>query len=74
MDIIPISEWLPSKQQGKPMIVAGPCSAESETQILSVAQTLAESRGVHLLRAGFGNPEHGQIHLKVWAKKRCLGS
>lgn len=56
MDIIPISEWLPSKQQGKPMIVAGPCSAESETQILSVAQTLAESRGVHLLRAGVWKP------------------
>ena len=40
----------------KPFIVAGPCSAESESQLLSTAQALAASGKVDVLRAGIWKP------------------
>lgn len=40
---------------GRPWIIAGPCSAESAEQMLSVAQTLAAG-GVRVLRAGVWKP------------------
>ena len=40
----------------KPFIVAGPCSAESEEQILSTAQGLAATGKVDVLRAGVWKP------------------
>jgi 3-deoxy-7-phosphoheptulonate synthase / chorismate mutase len=40
---------------GKPIVVAGPCSVESEEQVLMVAQTLQE-QGVSLLRGGAFKP------------------
>lgn len=39
----------------KPMIIAGPCSAESEEQVMSVAKELATA-GVSLFRAGIWKP------------------
>ena len=40
----------------KPLIIAGPCSAESEEQILSTAQGLAATGKVDYLRAGVWKP------------------
>lgn len=40
----------------KPFIIAGPCSAESEEQILSTAQGLAATGKVDVLRAGVWKP------------------
>lgn len=40
----------------KPFIIAGPCSAESEEQILSTAQNLAATGKVDVLRAGVWKP------------------
>ena len=40
----------------KPLIIAGPCSAESEEQILSTAQGLAATGKVDVLRAGVWKP------------------
>jgi 3-deoxy-7-phosphoheptulonate synthase / chorismate mutase len=40
---------------GKPVVVAGPCSVESEEQVLIVAQALQE-QGVSLLRGGAFKP------------------
>lgn len=40
----------------KPLIIAGPCSAESEEQLLSTAQGLAASGKVDVLRAGVWKP------------------
>ncbi len=40
----------------KPLIIAGPCSAESEEQILSTAQGLAATGKVDILRAGVWKP------------------
>ncbi|MBR3976819.1 MAG: bifunctional 3-deoxy-7-phosphoheptulonate synthase/chorismate mutase type II [Bacteroidaceae bacterium] len=43
------------KNSSAPTIVAGPCSAESEEQVLAVAAALA-GRGVSLFRAGLWKP------------------
>jgi chorismate mutase len=54
MQITPIHSWL--KNSGSPIIIAGPCSAESEAQIMLVSEKLASSKKVHLLRAGIWKP------------------
>ena len=54
LDIIPCSEWgfftLP-----RPMCIAGPCSAESEQQVMETARGLA-AFGIHVFRAGIWKP------------------
>jgi len=40
----------------KPIIIAGPCSAETEEQVFDTAQQLAEIGTVNLLRAGIWKP------------------
>lgn len=54
LDLIPVSEWgiftLP-----RPMVIAGPCSAESEGQVLETAKGLSEL-GIHMFRAGIWKP------------------
>ncbi|UTW64659.1 bifunctional 3-deoxy-7-phosphoheptulonate synthase/chorismate mutase type II [bacterium SCSIO 12741] len=47
---------LPRVKDKKPLLIAGPCSAESETQILSVAESLAAQKKVQLFRAGIWKP------------------
>ncbi len=39
-----------------PLIIAGPCSAESEEQLITVARALRESGRVHLFRSGVWKP------------------
>ena len=54
LDIIPASEWgfftLP-----RPMCIAGPCSAETEQQVMETAKGLHEF-GIHVFRAGIWKP------------------
>ncbi len=40
----------------RPMIISGPCSAETETQVLETAQRLAVTGKVDMLRAGIWKP------------------
>ncbi len=40
----------------RPLIIAGPCSAESEEQVVSTAKALAALKRVHILRAGVWKP------------------
>lgn len=47
-------EYMKSLKQ--PLIIAGPCSAESEEQVLATAQALAASGKVNILRAGVWKP------------------
>ena len=42
-------------EQGKPLIIAGPCAAESESQVMSTAVKLADI-GVRVFRAGVWKP------------------
>lgn len=54
LDIVPVSEWgfftLP-----RPMCIAGPCSAETEEQVMETAKGLADF-GIHVFRAGIWKP------------------
>ena len=42
-------------QVQRPLLISGPCSAESEEQVVQTAKELAQ-RGVHILRAGIWKP------------------
>ncbi|MCX2743040.1 chorismate mutase [Mangrovivirga sp. M17] len=43
-------------KQKRPVVISGPCSAESEEQLLSTARELAETGKVDILRAGIWKP------------------
>src|SRR5688500_16390739 len=49
-----ISSWLPT--DGKPIIISGSCSAETEDQTITTAKQLAATGKVHALRAGIWKP------------------
>jgi chorismate mutase len=53
-DILPMNSWLPVKSV--PFVIAGPCSAESEEQVLSTARALAKIPQVKVFRAGLWKP------------------
>ncbi len=44
------------KRNGRPYIIAGPCSAETEEQVLTAARTIAKNSHVDLFRAGIWKP------------------
>ncbi|MBO5915490.1 MAG: bifunctional 3-deoxy-7-phosphoheptulonate synthase/chorismate mutase type II [Bacteroidales bacterium] len=46
---------LPGMEENRPMVIAGPCSAETEEQVLTTAKQLAD-RGVKIFRAGVWKP------------------
>ena len=51
-DLQPIAT---AEQVGRPRVIAGPCSAESEEQIMTTARALAEY-GIKIFRAGIWKP------------------
>ncbi len=54
MDITPLNDWLP---HGKgPLVISGPCSAETEEQLLGTAMELARIEQVSVLRSGIWKP------------------
>lgn len=54
-NIEPIQSWFPGLCKG-PFIIAGPCSAESEKQVLKTAHELKEVDCVNVFRAGIWKP------------------
>jgi len=54
LQIKPLSEW--EEYNERPFVVAGPCSAESEKQVLETAIGLKETGKVDMLRAGIWKP------------------
>ena len=53
-DILDISTWL--KFDKTPWVIAGPCSAETEEQVLATARGLTRSAHVKVFRAGVWKP------------------
>ena len=53
MDIIPLSSW--AGVEGRPLIISGPCSAESEEQVMGAAKAL-KGQHIDILRAGIWKP------------------
>lgn len=49
-----IEEWLPSTD--KPLVISGPCSAESREQVLETARGLAKIPQVKVFRSGIWKP------------------
>ena len=54
LNIQPLSSWIDTK--GKPLLISGPCSAETEDQLLTTAHLLAATGKVNVLRAGIWKP------------------
>ena len=54
LNIEPFSNW--AKVSHEPFIISGPCSAETEEQLLATARLLKETGKVSVLRAGIWKP------------------
>src|SRR6478736_2768676 len=54
LQLEPMSKWLPTAS--KPVIISGPCSAETEEQTVATAKQIAATGKVHALRAGIWKP------------------
>lgn len=54
LNIQPLDSWLNIKSE--PLIISGPCSAETEEQLVSTAHLLAATGKVSVLRAGIWKP------------------
>ena len=54
LETTPVSQWnlFP---EGQPLVIAGPCSAESEIQVMETARRI-KSSGVNVFRAGIWKP------------------
>ena len=53
LDLEPLN--LPSDNGERPIVIAGPCSAETEEQVMTTARQLA-NKGCHIFRAGLWKP------------------
>jgi chorismate mutase len=54
LDILPIKDWLPNIDN--PLLIAGPCSLETEEQVLATARELAKDKRVFVYRGGVWKP------------------
>ncbi|MEO8861835.1 MAG: chorismate mutase [Ginsengibacter sp.] len=52
----PMKEIMQEKWKKRPLIISGPCSAETEDQVLETATRLAKTGKVDILRAGIWKP------------------
>jgi len=53
-DIIPLNDWLPT--ENFPLVISGPCSAETYEQVMATAKKLAAIPQVKIFRAGLWKP------------------
>jgi len=53
LELVSISKWMNTT---KPVIISGPCSAETEEQTIATAKQIAATGKVHALRAGIWKP------------------
>ena len=56
MNIKHINNWGLNRDTERPVLVAGPCSAETEEQVMQTALALAENEKVDIFRAGIWKP------------------
>jgi chorismate mutase len=54
LDLLPLSTWLKSGR--RKLIIAGPCGAESEEQVMETAKGIASNGKVSLFRSGVWKP------------------
>ena len=68
----PINEWF-KKLDSRPIIISGPCSAESEEQVLNTARQLKEIDRLRYSGPEYGSPELVPIPSKVVVTMRFNG-
>ena len=58
MDIVRMEDWGLGLDASKPIVISGPCSAESEEQVLETCREIVKNAPgqVHILRAGIWKP------------------
>ena len=56
MNILPINQWHKNLGKTKHLIIAGPCSAETENQVLTTAIEINKIEKVNIFRAGIWKP------------------
>ena len=61
---------LPGVPEERPVVIAGPCSAETEEQVMNTARQLA-SKGLKIFRAGIWKPRTEAS--RAWAWKAWPG-
>ena len=54
--VVKIQDWLPGKELKRPVVISGPCSAETEEQVVETCVRLAKTGTVDVLRAGIWKP------------------
>jgi len=54
LDLNPIKTWLPNTDN--PLLISGPCSLETEEQVIETAKLLAKDKRVHVYRGGVWKP------------------
>jgi len=54
LDVESLENWVETKN--KPLIIGGPCSAESREQLLSTGRAIAKTNNVDVIRAGIWKP------------------
>ena len=59
-----LRKWLDGMNLSHPLIIAGPCSAETETQVLDIAHQLKNLMQL-FIEQEYGNLEQDQVILKV---------
>lgn len=62
MNITPLNEWLDTG--GKPLIISGPCSAETQDQVMETARELSKIPQVKVFRAGIWKPRTRPSHFE----------
>ena len=63
---------LPSDSERPSCVIAGPCSAETEEQVLTTAKQLA-AKGCHIFRAGIWKHVQSPEDLREMVRWLCLG-
>jgi len=54
LDILPLNNWLDTSNS--PIVISGPCSAESEDQVMQTATELSKIPNVKIFRSGIWKP------------------
>lgn len=54
LDILPLNKWLDTGNS--PLVISGPCSAESEDQVMQTAMELSKIPNVKIFRSGIWKP------------------
>ncbi len=68
MNITPLHTYLPI-EEGQLLMIAGPCSAESEEQILSTAQKIRSIEAIQVFRSGIWKPRTRPGHFEGIGKE-----